>query len=131
VTRLARPAEEEDDNVPLGRTTILRSARARSGPGGRRGHQQIVADLQAKIATVEARAAAKAVRQSAEDAAFLLAARALQKALAAAKSASNAAMERALEGALATMSVHAVEAGLRMPVRRERKGGRRKKTAAA
>lgn len=62
-----------------------------------------------------------------------MAARGLQKALAAAKAASNAAMERAFESALATMSAHASEAGVRMPAPREPKatGSRRKKTAAA
>jgi hypothetical protein len=41
-------------------------------------------------------------------------------------------MDRALEAVLATLSTHAVEAGLRMPVPRGKKpGGRRKKTAAA
>jgi hypothetical protein len=98
----------------------------------RRTPEQIVADLQAKIASVQARAAAKEARQSPDGAAFLVAARGMQKALAAAKATSNAAMERALESALTTMSAHASEAGLRMPSPREVKpGGRRKKTAAA
>jgi hypothetical protein len=57
----------------------------------------------------------------------------MQKALAAAKAAGNHAMERAFESALATMSAHASEAGVRMPAPREPKatGSRRKKTAAA
>jgi hypothetical protein len=57
----------------------------------------------------------------------------MQKALAAAKAAGNHAMGRALESALATMSAHASEAGVRMPAPREPKatGSRRKKTAAA
>jgi hypothetical protein len=98
----------------------------------RRSPEQIVADYEAKIAAVKARAEAKQVRQSPEGAAFLLAARALQKAVVAAKEAKDEPKERALESALATLSAHAVEAGLRMPVPREPKqGGRRKKTAAA
>jgi hypothetical protein len=41
-------------------------------------------------------------------------------------------MDTALEAALATLSKHAVEAGLRMPVPREAKqSGRKRKTAAA
>lgn len=41
-------------------------------------------------------------------------------------------MDRALEAALATLSAHAVEAGLRMPQPRTKlNGGRCKKTTAA
>ena len=98
----------------------------------RRTPEQIVADLQAKIAAVEARAAAKEARSKPESAAFIAAARTLQKALAAARAEKNAPMEGAVEAALATMSVHAVEAGFRMPQPRERKqGAKRKKTVAA
>jgi hypothetical protein len=98
----------------------------------RRTPEQIVADYEAKIAAVQARAAAKQAKAAPEGSAFILAARGVQKALEAARAAKNAAMERALESALATLSAHAVEAGLRMPVPREQKpGGRRKKTAAA
>jgi hypothetical protein len=99
----------------------------------RRSPEQIVADLQAKIASVQARAAAKQVRQSPEGAAFLVAARALTKAQAVASAAKDEPKERALEAALATLSAHAAEVGLRMPRAREKKadGGRRKKTAAA
>jgi hypothetical protein len=98
----------------------------------RRSPEQIVADLQAKIAAVEARAAAKAVRQSPEGAAFLVAARALQKAVVAAKEAKDEPKEKALETALGALATHAVEVGLRMPQQRETKaGGRRRKTNAA
>ena len=99
----------------------------------RRTPEQIVADLHAKIAAVEARAAAKEARSKPESAAFIAAARALQKALVAARAEKNAPMESVVEAALATLGVHAVEAGLRMPQPRERKvdAGRRKKTAAA
>jgi hypothetical protein len=98
----------------------------------RRTPEQIVADLQAKIAAVEARAAAKEARSKPETTAFLLASRAVVKALRDAQAQRNAEMERALEAALATMSAHAVESGIRMPQPREPKpSAKRKKTAAA
>jgi len=98
----------------------------------RRSPEEIVRDLQAKIAAVEARAAAKEARQSPEGAAFLFAARSLQRAVVAAKEAKDEAKERVLENALATLSAHAADVGLRMPQPRAKKpGGRRKKSAAA
>jgi len=98
----------------------------------RRSPEEIVRDLQVKIAAVEARAAAKEVRQSPEGAAFLLAARSLQKAVVAAKEAKDELKERALASALESLSSHAAETGLRMPQPRAKKAGaRRKKTAAA
>jgi hypothetical protein len=100
----------------------------------RRTPEQIVADFEAKIAAVKARAAAKQAKASPEGAAFLVAARALQKAQAAAEAAKDQPMDRVLETALAALSAHAVEAGLRMPQPRISKpaaGGRRKKPTAA
>src|SRR5687767_14937423 len=100
----------------------------------RRTPEEIVADFEAKIAAVKARAAAKQAKASPEGAAFLLAARALQKAQVAAQAARNQPMDRVLETALATLSAHAVGTGLRMPQPRTAKpaaGGRRKKTNAA
>ena len=98
----------------------------------RRSPEEIVRDLQAKIAAVEARAAAKEARSKPESAAFIAAARSLQKASAAAQGAKDAPMEGVVEAALATLGVHASEAGIRMPQPRERKAGaKRKKTAAA
>jgi hypothetical protein len=81
----------------------------------RRSPEQIVADYEAKIAAVKARAAAKATRQSPEGAAFLVAARSIQKAVVAAKDAKDEPKERALETALASLSAHAAETGMRMP----------------
>lgn len=100
----------------------------------RRTPEQIVAEYEAKIAAVKARAAQKEAKASVEGAAFLLAARALQKARAAAQAANDQPMDRALEDALAALSARAVEGGLRMPEPRTAKpvaGGRRKKTSAA
>jgi hypothetical protein len=98
----------------------------------RRTPQEIVAALQARIAAVEARAAAKAIRQTAEGTAFLVAARSLQKAVVAAKEAKDEQKERALAAALASLSAHAAEAGLRMPQPRQKKtGGRRRRITAA
>jgi hypothetical protein len=100
----------------------------------RRTPEQIVAEYEAKIAAVRARAAAKQAKASPEGAAFLVAARGLQKAQVAAKAAKDEPMERAIDAALAALSAHAVEAGLRMPQPRNAKpaaGGRRKKTTAA
>jgi hypothetical protein len=63
---------------------------------------------------------------------LLVAARALKEAQREAQEQTNAPMDRALEAVLATLSTHAVEAGLRMHVPRGKKpGGRGKKTAAA
>lgn len=98
----------------------------------RRTPEQIVAEYEAKIAAVKARAAAKEAKASPDGAAFLAAARSLQKAVVAAKEARDEPKERALEAALASLSAHAADAGLRMPQPRAKKpGGRRKKTAAA
>ena len=100
----------------------------------RRTPEEIVAEYEAKIAAVKARAAAKQAKASPEGSAFLVAARGLQKAQAAAQAAHDEPMERAIEAALAALSAHAVEAGLRMPQPRATKpvaGGRRRRTSAA
>ena len=94
----------------------------------RRTPEQMIADYEAKIAAVKARAAAKEAKNSPEGAALLTAARALQKAQAAAKGAKDEKMDKALEAALAPLSAHAVEAGMRMPqprVKRARGRGQR------
>ncbi len=100
----------------------------------RRTPEEIVAEYEAKIAAVKARAAAKEAKASPEGAAFLIAVRGLQKAQVAAESAKDQPMNLAIEAALATLSAHAVETGLRMPQPRATKsavGGRRRKTSAA
>ncbi len=99
----------------------------------RRTPEQIVAEYEAKINAVKARAAAKQAKSSPQGAAFLVAARGLQKAQAAAQAASDEPMDRALEAALAKLAAHAVEAGLRMPQPRAAKpatSGRRRKAGA-
>lgn len=73
-------------------------------------------------------------KSSPKGAAFLVAARALRKAQVASKAAKDQPMDRALKAALAALSAHAVEAGMRMPQPRISKpaaGGRRKKTTTA
>jgi hypothetical protein len=80
---------------------------------------------------VKQRAAAKKAKAAPDGAAFLVAARALHKAQREAQGQENAAMDTALEAALAMLSKHAVESGLRMPVPRERKLPKRKKTMVA
>ena len=100
----------------------------------RRTPEQIVADYEQKIAAVKARAVAKQAKASPEGAAFLVAARGLQKAQAAAQAAKDEPMDRVLESALAALSAHAVEVGLRMTQPRTGKpasSGRRRKTSAA
>ena len=100
----------------------------------RRTPEQIVAEYEAKIAAVKARAAAKEAKASPEGAAFLVAVRGIQKAQAAAESAKDEPMSHALKAALAALSAHAVEAGLRMPQPRTTTpatSGRRRKTSAA
>jgi hypothetical protein len=83
----------------------------------RRTPEQIVADFEAKIAAVKARSAAKEAKASrrAPRSWSLPAARALQKAQVASKASKDQPMNRVLETALAALSAHGVEAGLRMP----------------
>lgn len=94
----------------------------------RRTPEQMIADYEAKIAAVKARAAAKEANASPDGSGFIAAARSLQKAQRTAKVEKNAEMENAIEAALTTLSKHAVEAGLRMPVPRKKEAGRRKET---
>ncbi len=96
----------------------------------RRTPEQIVADFEAKIAAVKARAAAKQAKASPEGAAFLVAARAVLKAIEAATAAKNQQMVAALEAARAELSKHAVETGARMPQARQRVIVRRRKGTA-
>ncbi len=98
----------------------------------RRTPEQIVAEYEAKIAAVKARAAQKDAKASPEGGAFIVAARGLLKAIEAATTAKDQNMVLALEAAQAELSKHAVEAGLRMPQPRTKlNAGRRKKSSAA
>ena len=81
----------------------------------RRTPEQIVAEYEAKIAAVKARAAANVAKASPEGAAFLIAARALQKAQVAAQAAKDEPMSQAIEAAFGALSAYAVEASIRMP----------------
>jgi len=71
-----------------------------------------VADLEAEIERVKARAAAKQVKQTDQGKSFLAAVRAVDKAIKVAKE--GPAMTRALESARAELEKHAVEMGVRL-----------------
>ena len=88
----------------------------------RRTPDQIIADLEAKIAQVQARAKANEAKQKPEVKPFLVAVKATDKAIEAAQS--NAELLRALEAARATMSEQLVSMGLRLPDRQTRKRAR-------
>lgn len=72
----------------------------------RRTPEQIVADLHAKIADVQARTAAREVRQSLEGKAFLAAIKGVEKATRIAEGAGDKAMVAALEAARAPLVEH-------------------------
>ena len=96
---------------------------------------QIVADLEAEIARVKERAArkqaAKEVKGSPDGVAFLMAVKAADRAIRVATEHGNDAMVRVLEAARAPMAEHLVQMGIRLPDRKAKRGGRRKKTEAA
>ena len=98
----------------------------------RRTPEQVVAELEAQIAAVKARAAAKEaaaeVKGSPDGVAFLAAVKAADRALRVAGEHKNDGMVRALEAARATLAEHLVGMGVRLP---DRKAGRKRKTAAA
>ena len=85
-----------------------------------RSPQEIVADLEAKIAAVKQRAAVKEAKQQAEVKSLILAVRALDKAVDASKQAKNERLTSSLEAASATLGTSLVEMGLRMPKRKGR-----------
>ena len=87
----------------------------------------MVADLQAEIERVKARAAAKEAKAAPEGKPFLMAVKATDKAMVAAKDAGNDALYNALESARAIMGEQLIEMGVRAPVTR----GRRKSEKAA
>lgn len=84
----------------------------------RRTPEQIVADLEAEISRVKARAAAKEAKQSDEGKTFMLAVKAVDKALRVAEEAKKDGMAHALETARAALGEHLVAMGVRAPVTR-------------
>ena len=97
----------------------------------RRTPEQIVADLEAKIEAVKARAANREAKAAPEGKALIAALRALDKATEEARAVGDEEMVAALEAAHAPLGELMVGRGIRLPVRRKRGGGRRKRTAAA
>ncbi len=101
------------------------SAKAETKTYNRRTAEQIVAELEAQIAAVKARAAAKEVaaevKGSPDGVAFLAAVKAADRAIRVAGEHKNDAMQRALEAARAPLAEHLVGMGLRLP---DRKAGR-------
>ena len=87
----------------------------------RRTPEQIIADLEAQIEQVRARAAAKDAKASPEGKAFLIAVKAIDKAITVAQEQENKDMVRALEAGRAPLSEHLIEMGVRVP-RSARKG---------
>src|SRR6185436_12911096 len=98
----------------------------------RRTSDQIVADLEAEIARVRARAEAKQaaaeVKGNPDGVAFLAAVKAADKAMRIADEQKNDAMVRVLEAARAPLAQHLVEMGLRLP---DRKASRKRKARVA
>ncbi len=83
--------------------------------------EQMVADLEAEIARVKERAAAKEAKAKPEVKPFMAAVKAVDKALAAAKDAEADGVCHALETARATLGEQLIAMGVRAPVTRERK----------
>ena len=88
----------------------------------RRSPEEMIKDLEAEIAQVKARAAAKEAKQSDDGKAFMLAVKAVDKAAAVAREAGNNQLVRALEAARAPLSEQLVAMGLRLPSKRGRRG---------
>ena len=99
----------------------------------RRSPEQVIADLEAKIAGVrqraEAKQAAAAVKGSKDGVAFLAAIKAADRAIRVAKEYKNDAMVRALEAGRAPMAEHLVGMGLRVPDLKTRRGRKVKEVA--
>ena len=87
----------------------------------RRTPEQMVADLEAEIARVKARAAAKEAKEAPEGKPFLAAVKATDKALEAAQGAGNDEMAAALDSARAILGEQLVRMGVRAPVTRRKK----------
>ena len=84
----------------------------------RRTPEQVVADLEAKIAQVKERAAQRAVKAAPDGKAFVAARLAVSKALEAARESSNEPMRGALEEAFGALERHAEEAGEAAPAKK-------------
>ena len=97
----------------------------------RRTPEQIVADLESKIARVKEREVARAARASEEGKAIVAALKAVDKALRVAKAAGDEAMEKALDAARAPLAAHLAERGVELRTPGARKRGRRGATEAA
>ena len=95
----------------------------------RRSSDEMVADLEAEIARVKERAAAKEAKGTPEGQALIVAVRAIDKAGRVATEAGNQGVASALEAARAALAPAIVGLGLRIPEKAKR--GRRKKTEAA
>ena len=78
----------------------------------------MVADLEAEIIRVKARAASKKARSAPEGRPFMVAVKAVDKALVAAKGAGNKEMLSALESARDVLGEQLVHMGVRAPVSR-------------
>src|SRR5262245_34643634 len=96
----------------------------------RRTSEEMIQDLEAEIARVKARAAAKQAKATDEGKALLLAVKAVDKALAVASEAGNEELVHALEAARAPMSEQVVAMGIRLPDPKAKRGRRRKGEAA-
>jgi hypothetical protein len=91
----------------------------------------MIADLEAEIERVKARAVAKEAKAQPESKVLIAAVRALDKAARVAIEQRNDAMARALEAARAPLSEFLIAMGLRLPDRKPRRGGRRRKGTEA
>ena len=92
----------------------------------RRTPEQMIADLEAKIAGIKRQAAARKARATDGGKAFLAAVKAVDQAIKAAASAGNQEMQHALETARAALSEHLVRMGVRVPAARR---GQRRRSA--
>jgi len=90
-----------------------------------------IAELEAKIAGIKQRGIAKQAKALPEGKALVLAARTLDKAIIAVAEAGRAEMVRALESSRAGVSEQLVVLGVRLPDRKAKGSGRRKKGEAA
>jgi hypothetical protein len=101
----------------------------------RRTPEQVVADLEAEIAAVKQRAAARQaaaeVKADPAGVAFLAAVKAADRAIRVAGEHRNDPMVRALEAARAPLAEHLVEMGVRLPDPKARKGRKRKAVGAS
>ena len=109
------------ENKPMAKTYVRRTV------------EEQIADLQAEIERVKARAEAKQaaaeVKGSPDGVAFLAAVKAADRAIRVAGEHKNDAMIRALEAGRAPLAQHLVEMGVRLPDRKARK--QRKARAAS